>query len=154
MEALSFIIDGEYFAVDVSFVQTVVRKLPVTPVPTASGEIIGISNFKGRVITVLCLSSFLERPENPPDRHSEELFNTVIFKPLFADEDQLGLAIDKAGDLIKIQDEDIKPYTHSFQPENFTCISSIIEIEGVLYRIINLHAISDSYKSGAASEPQ
>ena len=147
MEALSFIVDGEFFAIDVSFVQTVVRKIPVTPVPTASDEIIGIANFKGRVITVLCLHSFLERSGNKRDIQSDSTFNTVIFKPLFGDEDQLGLSIERAGDLIVINEEDTKPYAQSSQSEGYTCISAIVEIEGTLYRLIDLHKISDKYKS-------
>lgn len=147
MEALSFIVDGEFFAIDVSFVQTVVRKSPVTPVPTAPEEIIGIANFKGRVITVLCLNTFLERTERENTGNLDKTYSTVIFKPLSGDEDQLGLAIDKAGDLINIHEDDIKPYAQSSQSEGYTCISSIVEIEGTLYRLIDLHKISNKYKS-------
>jgi len=147
MEALSFIVDGEFYAIDVSLVQTVVRKIPVTPVPTAPDEIIGIANFKGRVITVICLHSFLEFVEAKPERQPGSVYSTVIFKPLYGDEDQFGLAIDKAGDLIDIIKSDTKPYFHSAEPEGHSCISSIVEIDGALYRIVDLHQISDRYKS-------
>jgi len=145
MEALSFIVDGEFFAIDVSLVQTVVRKIPVTPVPTAPDEIVGIANFKGRVITVLCLKSLLERSESKPLRHPDQTYNTVIFKPLYGDEDQFGLVIDKSGDLIKISKEDTNPYFHSAEPESYSCFSSIAEIDGTLYRMVDLHQISERY---------
>jgi len=147
MEALSFIVDGEFFAIDVSLVQTVVRKIPVTPVPTAPDEIVGIANFKGRVITVLSLHRFLEFVEAKPENKHGGVYSTVIFKPLYGDEDQLGLAIDKAGDLIDILVSEVKPYVHPSQEEGYSCISSIVEIDGTLYRIVDLHQISDRYKS-------
>jgi len=147
MKALSFIVDGEFFAIDVSLVQTVVRKIPVTPIPTAPDEIIGIANFKGRVITVLCLHSFLESVDAVPEKQHEGVYSTVIFKPLYGDEDQLGLAIDKAGDLIDIIESDTKPYVHSSTPGGHSCISSIAETNGTLYRIVDIHQISDKYKS-------
>jgi len=146
MEALSFIVDGEFFAIDVAFVQTVVRKIPVTPVPTAPDEIVGIANFKGRVITVLCLHTLLEFGEDKPENKPGGVFNTVIFKPLSGDEDQLGLTIDKTGDLIDIIEDDAKPYVHSSEARGHSCISSIVETDGTLYRIVDLHQISDRYK--------
>ncbi|MCL2628306.1 MAG: chemotaxis protein CheW [Oscillospiraceae bacterium] len=147
MQALSFIVDGEFFAIDVSLVQTVVRKIPITPVPTAPGEIVGIANFKGRVISVLCLQAYLERTDALQRGRGFESFSTVIFKPISGDEDQLGLAIDEAGDLINIDESDAKPYVHPTQSKGHSCISSIVEIEGTLYRIVDLHQISDGYKT-------
>jgi len=149
MEALSFIVDNEFFAVDVSYVQTVVRKIPVTLVPTAPDEVLGIANFKGRVITILCLNTFLERPEGGADRELNKTISAVIFKPMYGDEDQLGLAIDKTGDLIEMLDEDTKPYVHSGQADGHSCISSIAETNGSLYRIIDLNQISERYKSAS-----
>jgi len=146
VEALSFIIDGEFFAIDVSLVQTVVRKLPVTPVPTAPGEIVGIANFKGRVITVLCLNSFLESTDYRSEGEAPKAVSTVIFKPMSGDDDQLGLVIDKAGDLINVHDDDAMPYVHPSQSEGYSCISSIAEIEGALYRIVDLYQITEKYK--------
>ena len=103
MRGLSFYDDGEYYAVDVTLVQKVVRNITYTPVPAAPGAVAGIANLKGGIVTLFSLADLLKR------KFTGNANDAVIFKPLTDGNDQLGLLINKPGDIIDINEEEISP---------------------------------------------
>ena len=146
MRGLSFTVGDELFAVDVTLVQKVARKLAITPVPSAPDEVIGIANLKGRVVTVLSLCRILGDGQNCD---AEQYVNTIVFKSGLGSEDQMGLAVEKPGNLIDIDFGDIKspPVTASTQG-NF-CISGVAEADEVFYRIIDIESIRKKFIPGS-----
>ena len=140
MRGLSFIAYGESFVVDVTLVQKVVRNIAVTPVPTAPPAVVGISNIKGRVITVLSIAALFGRP-----RESAITANAVIFKASTSGNDQMGLLIDKPGDLIDINDERILPPPVTATADETSHISGVAEVGETLYRIIDVDSITNKF---------
>jgi len=146
MKGFSFLVNNEYFVVDVDLVQKVTQKMTITPVPTAPDEIIGIANLKGRVITIISLYQLLGHKEKRSKEHGSRVVKAVVFKTHSGSEDQLGLFIDKPGNLIDINDNTIRhPYMPTGAEESF-CISGIAELDSKLYRIINIDSIINKYK--------
>jgi len=144
MKGLSFIVDNEYFAVDVNLVQKVARKMMITPIPSAPNEVIGITNLKGRVITIFSLNKLLNRKEY--STNDTAAFNAVIFKSFSDVGDYMGLHIDKPGDLIDIDDDLIQPPSLATGMEDSFCISGIVNVSDRLYRIISIDTIAKRYK--------
>ena len=145
MRGLSFLVGGELYTVDVTLVEKVARKLAVTPVPSAPREVTGIANLKGRVVTVLSLSRLLGIDTQDSDKRN---VNTIVFKSGSGSEDQLGLAVEKPGDLIDITDDAIRSPPVSTGTEDTFCISGVTEIDGRFYRIIDIEAIRIKYTPG------
>ena len=145
MRGLSFLVSGELYTVDVTLVEKVARKLAVTPVPSAPREVIGIANLKGRVVTVLSLNKLLGIDM---ESCSKRNINTIVFKSGSGGEDQLGLAVEKPGDLINITDDAIRSPPVSAGSEDIFCISGVTEIDGRFYRIIDIEAIRMKYTPG------
>jgi len=144
MRCLSFIVDDDYFAVDVTLVREFARKMTVTPVPSAPDAVIGITNMKGRVITLLNLCELLGRK----GRDSvDDTVSAILFKSLSGDEDQVGLKIDRPGELIDIDDQDARKPSVSTEAEDSFCISAIAGAGDRLYRIIDIYSIIERYKS-------
>jgi len=142
VRGLSFSIGDELYAVDVTLVQKVARMLEITHVPSAPPEVIGIANLKGKVVTVLSLSELLGT-----DNSHEALLcaNTIVFKYGSSLEDQMGLAVEKPGNLIDIDDSAIRsPPINAGQAEN-CCISGVAEVDDRLYRIIDIESILRRY---------
>ena len=142
MRGLSFLVGGELYAVDVTLVQKVARMLAITPVPSAPLEIVGIANLKGKVVTVLSLSKLLGA-----DKSCDATLyaNTIIFKYSSSNEDQMGLAVEKPGNLIDLDDSAIRsPHVTEDAEENY-CISGVTEIGDILYRIVDVEAILRRY---------
>ena len=143
MRGLSFLADGELFTVDVTLVKKVVRNMAFTPIHAAPGVVAGIANMRGRIVTVLSLAGLLGR-----DRDARAV-NAVVFKPLTNGNDQMGLLIDKPGDLVDIDENEILPLPRTAREEEKLCISGMTEVEGILYRIINVDSIMSRFKDDA-----
>jgi len=142
MRGLSFTAGGELYAVDVTLVQNFARRLSITPVPSAPAEIAGIANLKGKVITVLNLNRLLG--SNDPNEIKRNI-NTIVFKSGSDTENQMGLAIEKPGNLIYADDDAIRSPPLAADAEENHHISGIIEIDDMFYRIIDIESISKKF---------
>jgi len=147
LRGLSFLVDGDLFAVDVTLVQKVARRIMVTPVPTAPEAVIGIANMKGSIVTVLSLYELLGRKERRIASRIPKSINAVVFKPPGSGQDQMGLSIDKPGALIEIDDDAVRQPTISTGTEEGFCISGLIVVDDKLYRLIDIDAIVGKYKN-------
>jgi len=152
MRGFCFLVNNEYFIVDVDLVQKVMTKMSVTPVPSSPDEVIGISNLKGRVITIFNLYRLLGQTERRSMEYSYTAVKAVIFKPIFANDDQIGLLINKPGSLIDIDDNTIRSSSMEQGADENFCISGIAEVNNKLYRIINIESIINKYKLNGGIE--
>jgi len=146
MRCLSFFTDNEYFAVDVTRVQKVARRMTVTPVPTTPDAVVGIANMKGRVITLLCFSELLGRRKKRGDSPAADAVDAVVFKSFSGGSNQIGLVIDKPGNLIDIDDAAVSLPSLTTGAEESFCISGIAEVENRFYRIISIDSIMERYR--------
>lgn len=146
-KGLSFFSDGEPFAADVTRVQKIARKVEVTPVPASPGEVVGIAGMKGKVVTILSVAALLGKRREARGLRGMQTVNAIIFKPFQDDTDQMGLVMDRPGDLIEIQEDRISPLplAEGGTPGR-THISGVIEVDGILYRIIDMDSIIDRFK--------
>lgn len=141
MRGFSFDLDGEYFAVDVSLVQKVARKLTVTPVPAAPDEVAGIANIQGRVLAVLSIPALLARHQEAAVARKPQVANVAVLKPFSGDGDQMGLLIGKAAGLTEIDESKITPPPVTEGEESVPYIAGVAESGAVLYRILDIKAI-------------
>ena len=132
-----------------TLVQKVARNLAVTPVPAAPEPIVGIANMKGRVVTILSLAALFGRGrEKASGLKGAQTVNAVVFKSFADGGDQMGLLIEKPGDLIEISDKKIRPPSLKTGAEEKFYLSGMAEVEGSLYRIINIEAIIKRFEDG------
>ena len=150
MRGLSFIVGSELYAVDVTLVQKVARKLAITPVPSSPSEVVGIANLKGRVVTVLSLDRILGDDELC---QAERYMNTIVFKSGSGNDDQMGLAVDTPGNLIDIDSNDIRPPPLNANDRGSFCISGVAEIDNEFYRIIDIDSIQKKFTQSRDSIP-
>jgi len=72
-ELLAFTIAGECYALPLTAIQEILKVPPVTEVPRAPRDILGIISVRGRVTTVLDLRRRLGMHERPVTKHSRVL---------------------------------------------------------------------------------
>ena len=142
MRGLSFTVEGELFVVDVIPVQKVARKLAITPVPSSPPEVLGIANLKGRVVTVLSLNKLLG---NEIRSEHDRYVNTIVFKSQSGAEDQMGIAIEKPGNLIYIDNDAIRSPPVTPHSDEVPYISGVAEIGKDFYRMIDIESIRRKY---------
>ena len=146
MRGLSFTIHDELYAVDVTLVQKVARKLMITPVPSAPAEVVGIANLKGRVVTVINLNKLLNLDNF---QEAGNYINTIVFKACSSTEDQMGLSIEKPGNLITIDSDEMRSPPLTAESEEIPYISGVTEINDKFYRIIDIESIRRRYIPGS-----
>jgi len=150
MRVLSFFVADELFAVDVNRVEKVLRKMAVTRVVSAPDEVTGIANLKGSVITIFSLCRLLGRKEE----QVLDMVNAVVFKSFFGSEEQMGLGIDKLGELIDLDDNTICVPTLTTGAQDSYCICGVAELDNRLYRIIDIDSIINKYKNNILNRGQ
>ncbi|HYJ75044.1 MAG TPA: chemotaxis protein CheW [Kineosporiaceae bacterium] len=97
MSQLSTFHVGKYlFGVDVSLVQEVVRLQQMTPVPLATGEIAGLINLRGEVLTAIDLRARLGLP--PAEASGREPVNVVVR----VDDEPVSLLVDEIGGVLEV----------------------------------------------------
>lgn len=72
-EFLSFRLDADTYAVALAGIREIVSPPPVTEVPRAAPDVIGICSVRGLLVTVIDLRRRLRLPEAPPSRLSRIL---------------------------------------------------------------------------------
>jgi purine-binding chemotaxis protein CheW len=98
----TFFLRGHYFGIDVRQVQEVLRRQPMTRVPTAPPVVAGLINLRGQIVTALDLRRRLglDATGAPP-----EPTNLIV-----QSEDGLAsLLVDEIGDVIEVDDALFEP---------------------------------------------
>jgi purine-binding chemotaxis protein CheW len=72
-EYLAFTLGGDVYAAPVALVREILKPPPLTPVPRAPHQIVGIVSVRGKLVTVVDLRRRLRLPEGPPTRKSRIL---------------------------------------------------------------------------------
>jgi purine-binding chemotaxis protein CheW len=91
----TFLLDDHLFGIPVSSVQEVLRAQDVTPVPLAPGEVAGLINLRGQIVTSIELRSRLGLPPRPEGAGS---VNVVVKS---ADGSAVSLVVDEIGDVLE-----------------------------------------------------
>ena len=107
MSQLSTFHVGKYlFGVDVSLVQEVVRLQQMTPVPLAAGEIAGLINLRGEVLTAIDLRARLGLPPADAGSRGREPVNVVVR----VDDEPVSLLVDEIGGVLEVSQV---PFEHT-----------------------------------------
>lgn len=121
---LSFIIDNEYFAVNVGKVLEVLLSQKITRIPNVSNEIKGVINFRGEIIPLFETRSLF----GLPNRGENEKFVVIVLE-IAAENGTaiIGAMADKVKDVITIETEKILPVPKMHSRINTELISGIFQ---------------------------
>ena len=99
LEFVTFRIGGQIFGASVAEIHDVFRPANMTPVPLSSGEIAGVLNLRGRIVTALDARTRLGLPPKEGPRKSELAIGVE------RNGESFGLIIDEIGEVVRL-DED------------------------------------------------
>lgn len=161
LKYLTFFAAGQNFAVDASFIQRIVRGMMITPVPTASAEVLGIASIKRMVVTILSLAQLFCDRENGdlptiPNSHVKFSKTAIVFKP-FSENDQFGFVTERLGELAEIDESAILPPSDRQAEKEASYIIGIAPYNKEFYRIIDISSIIGRFEEaglhgGSANE--
>ena len=94
----TFLVDGQYFGVDVLKVQEVIRYQEMTRVPLAHPVVRGLINLRGQVVTAIDLRRRLDLADRPGD----QLPVNVVVQ---TDDGAVSLLVDEIGDVLEAPEQ-------------------------------------------------
>ncbi|MGV8983723.1 chemotaxis protein CheW [Clostridium sp.] len=112
MQILTFLLGEELFAIDITLVNTIEKKMPITSVPKSKKYVIGLISNRGSVIPVINTGLILN------DKDTTNAFEKFIIINL--GNEKLALAVNDIDDVLDIEEKNIKNVNGD---ENFSIIN-------------------------------
>jgi purine-binding chemotaxis protein CheW len=102
-EFLAFEVSGDRMGLPLATVKEILKLAPITPVPRASREVLGILSVRGRITTVICLRTKLGLP--PPEGASRSARILLVDRGL----EILGMRVDAVTEVLRLRASEIEP---------------------------------------------
>ncbi len=101
-EFLSFRLGADVYAVELARIREIVSSPPLTEVPRAAADVIGVCSVRGLLVTVVDLRRRLRLPESPPTRLSRILLANTDSGEV------VGLLVDEVRHVVRLGSSEIE----------------------------------------------
>jgi purine-binding chemotaxis protein CheW len=98
----TFYLDGQFFGVEATKVQEIIRFQPMTRVPLAAREVAGLINLRGQIVTAIDLRERLHLAARVGERQP---MNVVVRSA----EGAVSLLVDEIGDVVEVNEDTFEP---------------------------------------------
>jgi purine-binding chemotaxis protein CheW len=135
---LTFILNGETFAIHIAHVTEVLETRNIARIPQAPDFMKGIINLRGDVIPVVSLRLKLNMDEI---EQSEEMVIMVLYSTINKKNMEVGAVADKVKEVIEILPSEIQPFpdiTSTYSPE---FVEGIYKHKNEFIVILNINSI-------------
>ena len=102
VEYLAFVLAGDTYAVQISFIAEILKPPPITEVPRAPHHVVGVMSVRGRLVTVVDLRRRFRLSEAPITRRTRIL---LVGAP---DAEPIGLLVDEVIQVYRLTDAEIE----------------------------------------------
>jgi len=116
LKVISFYVNGEFFGIDVKYLQEVYETEQITKIPCTPHVLAGLINYRGKVLTIVHLPILLDLQDDPKALAPDSSFKKILVVEL--DGVSLGLSIDKLDQLLKLSKKEIQPVSSFFRDKN------------------------------------
>jgi len=101
-ELLAFVIADETYALPLRSIREILKVPPITGVPRAPKDVLGIISVRGRITTVRDLRRLLKMPESATDKHTRVL---LVEAP---DDEVIGLLVDRVLQVYRLDEDEVE----------------------------------------------
>jgi purine-binding chemotaxis protein CheW len=137
-EYLAFGLGGEMYAVQIAHVAEILKPPPITEVPRAPRNVVGVISVRGKLVTVVDLRLRFRLPDAPLDRRARILLTDV------GTGEQIGMLVDEVRQVWRLAAEEIEP-AHLLGAEQPAHIAGIGRpAGGGILILIDLRPIAES----------
>ncbi len=150
LQLTTFYVGETLFGVNILQVKEINNQMRYTLVPDSADFIKGLFNLRGQIITIFDLAKRLGRPDTEIKGKTRNLIlKTDIETALIRDKNKLeeigtdavGFIIDKIGDVIEIDENDIQQAPANVGDISKEFIKGVIELKNDLLIILNVQEI-------------
>ncbi|HEV7879254.1 chemotaxis protein CheW [Bradyrhizobium sp.] len=133
-EYVTAMIGGQLFGLPISRVQDVFIPERMTRVPLSSGDVAGVLNLRGRIVTAIDMRSRLGLPQNesgrPPMAVGVDLRG-----------ESYGLLIDSVGEVLKLADDSREVNPVNLDPRMAKMAAGIHRLDGQLMVVLDVDRV-------------
>ena len=143
-EFVTLRVDGHLLGVDAALVQDIFYPRGLTPVPTAGGEITGVLNLRGRIVTAVCVRRRLglkPRAEGSPE---------PMAAGVEIGGDSYGLVVDAVEGVVKLDTDELLTPPGVLPPRWAEVIASVYRMEDGLLVLVDVQKMLGSGLAQAA----
>jgi purine-binding chemotaxis protein CheW len=141
-EFLAFVIADELYGVELTRIREILSPPPITFVPRASKEIIGICSVRGLLITVMDLRRRLRHEERPLTRRAR------ILLAMTEDGEMVGLLVDEVRQVVRMAETEIEVASNVLGGEVSEHVLGIGRPDGVVVILLDLVSIVSRAREG------
>lgn len=131
IQVVAFRLGKEEYAVDILYVQEIVRLLTITRVPRAEKHIEGVVNLRGNIIPIINLHTRF----NLLTAGNEEDKRIIVFQ---LDEIKAGIIVDEVSEVLHLSKKDIEATTNVYSAMSADLIKGIARVEDRLFLLLDL----------------
>ena len=146
-QIIKFKLNNIFLGIDVLLIREINRKIELTSVPTATDNIRGLMNLRGKIVTVIDLNVCLnESPTEITDEsrllimktdHEIKYYqNEGLLDKVQMGDDIVGFVIDTMGDVLDIDEDDILPTPPNLDMAGRELIDGVIKLEDNLIMLL------------------
>ncbi|ABF62179.1 chemotaxis protein CheW [Epibacterium sp. DP7N7-1] len=140
-EFVSFTVAGQAFCLKITQIREIRRWAPVTILPHAPMDVLGVMNLRGAVIPIYDLSARFGLQQTEASERNVVIVVAVHGKPV-------GLLAESVSEIISINPEEIQDTPPVDSRYTMEYIQGIISHDDTMVRIINLDAVISAPEQG------
>lgn len=106
-EYLAFSLGGEAYAIEIGNIVEILKPLPITEVPRADPDVVGVMSVRGRLVAVLDLKRRFKLAARAPESLRKK--NRILL--VDAIDEEIGLLVDEVLQVYRLTDAEIEPPT-------------------------------------------
>jgi len=122
---------GETFGLPITAIQTIFRIEDITPVPLCPYEIIGLTNLRGQIVTVLSLRRRLRMADDP--NHHDLLAIAIEHR-----NESFALVIDEVGDVITLDPQSRIVVPPHLNPASAAVTEAVFRLDNGILPILDI----------------
>jgi purine-binding chemotaxis protein CheW len=134
IEFVSFSVAQQKFCLEITQIREIRRWSPVTVLPHAPSDVLGVMNLRGAVIPIYDLAGRFQLGKT-----QEGARNVVIVTSIH--DKQVGLLVESVSEIISVPADSIQETPDVKSEATKDCIHGVISIEEQMIRIINLESV-------------
>ncbi|MBQ9277083.1 MAG: purine-binding chemotaxis protein CheW [Lachnospiraceae bacterium] len=125
--------DSEQYGIDITYIDNIVRLMPITRVPHTQPYFLGVINLRGVIIPVMSMREKFDLPF----KENTGATRILIIKYEGAD---IGILVDEVKEVVTLNDEDIEKVT-SDDVEARSYVTGVGKYNDTLISILNIPAL-------------
>ena len=139
-EILTFYLNEQLFGIKIIAVKEIIRKSFYDKIAGSKDYILGLLNLRGQIVTIIDLKKIIYFDKND-NKYFENNCSCIILKKNKEFDELIGFSIDKPGEVIQVNSNEIKNVPTNIETKTKGYIEGVVETKEGTLAIISLKKI-------------